>query len=148
MLLWLAWKIVGRVKVYLRTSELVSLQDTERRRINMYSDEVLTTDVGITKLMDVGYLGARDRPLRTFATGVVTQATLFVVREDRFPHEALMNADYSMRTVVIVNRRFVAWAPANHQHLDCLIAENPVTPVIAFLESDVRLEIRIDDLDT
>lgn len=105
----------------------------------MDSDEVLTTDVGITKLMNIGYIGACDRTLRTFATGVVTQATLFVVREDRFPHEALMNPDYSVRTVVIVNRRFVAWAPANHQHLDRLVAENSMAPVIAFFESDVRL---------
>lgn len=105
----------------------------------MDSDEILTTYVGITKLMNIGYLGARDRTLRTFATGAVTQATLFVVRKDRFPHEALMNADYSVRTVVIVNRRFVAWAPANHQHLDRLIAENSMTPVITFFEPDVRL---------
>ena len=105
----------------------------------MDSDEILTTDIGITELMNIGYFGARDRTLRTFATGVVTQATLLVVREDRFPHEALMNADYSVRTVVIVNRRFVAWAPANHQHLDGLIPKNAMTPVITFFESDVRL---------
>ena len=105
----------------------------------MDSDEVLTTDVGITKLMNVGYFGPRDRTHRTFAAGVVTQATLFVVREDRFPHEALMNPDNAVRTIVIVNRRFLAWAPANHQHLDRLVAENSMAPVITFFESDVRL---------
>ena len=105
----------------------------------MDSDEVLTTDVGITKLMNVGHLGAGDRTRRTFATCVVTQATLFVVSEDRFPHQSLVNPDYSVRTVMVVNRRFLAWAPANYQHLDRLVPENSMAPVIAFFESEVRL---------
>ena len=105
----------------------------------MDSDEVLTPDFRIAKLVNVRHLGARDCTGWTFAAGVVTQATLLVVREDRFPHEPLMNADDSVRTVVIVNRRFLAWAPANHQHLDRCIAANSMAPVIAFLESNVRL---------
>ena len=114
----------------------------------MDSDEVLTTYVGITKLMNIGYFGARDRTPRTFATSVVTQATLLVVRKDRFPHEALMNLDYSARTVVIVNRRLLAGPPADHEHFDRVVATNSMPPVITFLEADVRLEINVVDLDT
>ena len=135
----LGWEIVRRVKVYLRATHLVSFQHTERRRINMDSDEILATDVGITKLMNVWYLGTRDGTRRTFATGVVTQATIFVEGEDRFPHEPLMYPDDSVRTVVIVNRRLLAWTPADHQHLDRFVAKNSMTPVITFFESDVRL---------
>ena len=105
----------------------------------MDSNKILTTYVGISQLMNVGHLGARDRARGTFTTGVVTQAAFFVVRKDRFPHESLVNEDGSVRTVVVVNRRLLAWVPANHQHLDGFIAENSMAPVIAFLESEIRL---------
>ena len=58
-----------------------------------------------------------------------------------------MNANYSVRTIVVVNRRLLAWAPTDHQHLDRFIATNSMTPVITFLESDVRLEIEIINLN-
>ena len=54
-----------------------------------------------------------------------------------------MNSHYPVRAVVIVNRRLLAWAPADHQHLDGGIAANSMAPVIAFLEPDVRLEVEI-----
>jgi hypothetical protein len=78
----------------------------------------------------------------------VTQTLLFVVRENRFPHQALMNPDDTVRPVVIVNRRLLAWAPADHQHLDGFIATNSMAPVVAFLETDVRLEIDVTNVDT
>ena len=105
----------------------------------MDSDEVLTADLGITKLMNVGHPGACDGTGRTFATSVVRQAAFFVVRKDCFPHESLVHEDGSVRTIVVVNRRLLAWVPANHQHLDRFIAENSMAPVVAFLKSDVRL---------
>ena len=40
----------------------------------------------------------------------------------------------------------MAWAPADHQHLDRLIATNSMAPVIALLEAHIRLEIHIRDL--
>src|SRR5215213_2441595 len=140
-------KIIRRVKVYLRTTHLVSFQNTERRRINVNSDEVLTTDFGISELVTVWYFGARARAGRTFTTRVVTQTLLFLVREDRFPHQALMNSNNTVRAVVIVNRRLLAWAPADHQHLDSRVAANSMAPVIAFLEAGVGLEILSEDFN-
>lgn len=48
---------------------------------------------------------------------------------------------------MIVNRRLLAWAPADHQHLDRSIPANSMAPVIAFLEAGVRLEVEIGNLD-
>lgn len=58
-----------------------------------------------------------------------------------------MDADDAVRAVVIVNRRLLARPPTNHEHFDRFIATNSMTPVITFLESDVRLKITIHDLD-
>src|ERR1041385_3168416 len=141
-------KIIGRVKVYLCTSHLVSFQHTERRRINVNRDEILPTIFGISESMNVREIGARDRASRTFATRVVTQTLVFPVGEHRFPHQPLLNSDDAVRAIVIVNRRLLAWAPADHQHLDGCVAAHAMAPVIAFLETEVRFEIVIDYLDT
>src|ERR1043165_5812422 len=53
-------KIIRRVKIYLRTTHLVSMQNTERRRINVNRDEILTTDFGISELMNVRHFSARE----------------------------------------------------------------------------------------
>src|SRR6185369_14762495 len=140
-------EIIRRVKVYLRTTHLVSFQHTERRRVNVNSDEVLATDVGITKLMNVRDFGAGNGSCRTLATGVITQALSIVVSKNRFPHQSLVNANNTMRTVVIVNRRLLAGPPADHQHLDRFVPTNAMAPVIAFLEAEVRLQIRFEDFD-
>jgi len=110
-------------------------------------DEVLTTDFRIAELVNVWYFGACDRAGWTFTTRVVTQTLVFLIGENGFPHQALMNFYHAVRTVVIVNRRLLAWAPADHQHLDGCVAANSMAPVIAFLESDVRLEVQVEDLD-
>ena len=107
----------------------------------MDSDEVLTTDFGIAKLMNVGDFRTRDRACRTFAAGVVTQAFFRIVSKNRFPHQALVNANYSMRAVVVVNGSLLTGPPADHEHLNRLIATNSMAPVVAFLESDVGLQI-------
>lgn len=105
----------------------------------MDSYEILTTDFGISKLMNVRHRGTRDRACRTFATCVVTQTLLFVECKDGLPHKALVNSDNSVRTVVVVNRCLLARPPADHQHFDRVIAANSMTPVITFLEPYVRL---------
>src|ERR1044072_3988993 len=114
----------------------------------MDRDEILSTDFRISKLMNVRLCGTGDRACRALATGVVTQTLLRVEREIDFPHQALLNANGSMRAVVIVNRRLLAWAPADHQHLDRVVTTNAMAPVVAFLESDVWLEVVLKDLDT
>ena len=114
----------------------------------MNRDEVLTTVIRISELMNVWNIGARDRADRTFPARVVKQTLLFVIREDRFPHQPLMNPDDAMRAVVIVNGRLLAWAPADHQHLDGCIATNSMAPVVAFLETDVLLEVGVANVDT
>src|SRR5215216_7909315 len=98
--------------------------------------------------MNVRHFGTGDRAHRTFATRVVTQTVVDVESKDRFLHQPLMYPNHTVRAVVIVNRRLLAWVPADHQHLDGVIAAHSMAPVIALLESDVRLEIGIEDLDT
>ena len=98
--------------------------------------------------MNVRHSGTRDCAHRTFTTRVVTQTLTDIERKDRFLHQPLMHSDNTVRTVVIVNRRLLPWAPADHQHLDHFVAAHSMAPVIAFLEPDVRLEIDIEDLDT
>ncbi len=112
----------------------------------MNSDQILTTDFRIAQLMNVRYFGASNGASRAFSTRVVTKTLLFIVRKDRFPHEALLYQDYSVRTVVVVNRRLLARSPADHQHLNRIIAAHAMAPVISFLESDVRLQIDIENL--
>src|ERR1700752_2449324 len=140
-------KIIRRVKVYLGASHLVSFQNTERRRINMNSDEVLTTDFGISELMNIRHFSACDGACRAFTTRVVTQTLLLVELEDRFPHQALLNSYHTMRTGVIVNWRLLARTPADHQHLNCVVATNSMAPVIAFFEAEVWLQIEVGNLD-
>src|SRR5215213_6301362 len=113
----------------------------------MNGNEVLTTDFRISELVNVWYFGARDRAGRTFTTRVVTQTLLFLVREDRFPHQAFMNSYNSVRAVVIVNRRLLAWAPADHQHLNRFVTANSMAPVVAFLETGIRLKVQVAYLD-
>ena len=97
--------------------------------------------------MNVRNISACDGAERTFATAVETQTLLVIVSEDGLAHESVVNANYSVRAVVVVNRRLLAWAPADHQHLDRFITTNSMAPVITFLESDVRLEIEIVNLN-
>lgn len=113
----------------------------------MDSDEVLTAELRISKLMNVGHGGTGHRAHRTIATRVITQAFFTVVSKDCLAHETLMYADSSVRTVVIVNRRFLPGSPANHKHFNRFIATDSMTPIITFLKSDVILKILRDDLD-
>jgi len=109
--------------------------------------KVLSTYFRISELMNVRYFGARDCANRTFPACVVTQALFSIKAEDRFPHQALLNSDHSMRAVVIMNWRFLSGPPTNDQHFDSFVSANAVTPVIAFLEPDEGLQIELGDLD-
>lgn len=113
----------------------------------MNGNQVLTTNFRISELVNVGPCRTRHRACRTFPAGVVTQAFFLIESEVCFPQDALVNADDAVRTIMVVNRSLLAWSPADNQHFDSLIATNPVTPVIPLLESDVRLEIEVEDLD-
>jgi hypothetical protein len=48
---------------------------------------------------------------------------------------------------VIMNRRFLSGPPTDDQHLDGVGFANAMTPVIAFLEPEVGLQIEMGDLD-
>ena len=113
----------------------------------MDRNQILSTDFGITKLVNIRFCGTGDRTRRTLATGVVTQALLSVEREICFPHQALLHSHDAVRSVVVVNRRLLAWAPADHQHLDRVVATNAMAPVVALFETEIRLQVLIDDLD-
>jgi hypothetical protein len=110
-------------------------------------DQITSAYVGISKLMNIRDGGAGDRTFRTLATAVVTQTLFFIEAKDRFLHQALVNANDSMRTVVVMNRRLLSGPPTNDQHFDRIVPTNPVPPVIAFLESEIRLQFELGDLD-
>ena len=132
--------IIWRVKVYLSTTHLVTFKH-QRRRVNVNRNQILTTIFGIAKSMNVRDVCTGDGSGRTLAAIVVTQ-TLFVIEsENGFPHQTLLNSHDSVRAVVIMNRCLLAWSPTDHQHLDRSIAANSMTPIITFLETDVRLEV-------
>ena len=133
--------------VYFRTTQLVSFKYSERRRVNMDRDQITSAYVGISKLMNVGHVGAGNRTFRTLASGVVIQASFFVVTKHRFPHHTLLHANHPVRTIVIVNWRSLSGPPTNDQHLDRIVTANPMAPIIAFLEPEVRLQIELGDLD-
>src|ERR1043166_9742231 len=105
----------------------------------MDRDQITSAYVGISKLMDVGHVGAGNRTFRTLTSGVLSQASFFVVSKNRLRHLTLLNANHSVRTVVIVDRRFLSGPPTNDQHLDCLVATNAMAPVITLLESQGRV---------
>ena len=113
----------------------------------MDRDQITSAYVGISKLMDVGHVGAGNRTFRTLAGGVLSQASFFVVSKNRLRHQTLLNANHSVRTIVIVDWRLLSGPPTNDQHLDCLVATNAMAPVITLLESEVRLQIELGDLD-
>ena len=113
----------------------------------MDGDEVLTAEFRISKLMNVGHGGTGHRAHRTIATRVITQALFVIESKNCLAHETLMYADGPMRPIVIVNRRLLPGTPADHEHFDCFIATNSMTPIVTFLESNVILKIRRDDLD-
>jgi hypothetical protein len=58
-----------------------------------------------------------------------------------------MDSDNSVRTIVVVNRRLLAGSPTDHQHFHRFIATDTVAPVIALFESEVRLEVEIEDFN-
>src|SRR5689334_20624419 len=113
----------------------------------MDRDEILSTDIGISKLMNVRLCGTGNRARGALATGVVTQTLLCIEREICFPHQAPLHSHDTMRSVVVVNRRLLAWAPAEHQHLDRVVAHNTMAPVVAFLEPEIRLQFVIRNFD-
>src|ERR1051326_5814118 len=113
----------------------------------MDRDEITSAYVGVSKLMNVGHARAGNRSFRTLTSGVLSQASFFVVSKNRLRHQTLLNANHSVRTIVIVDWRLLSGPPTNDQHLDCLVATNAMAPVITLLESEVRLQIELGDLD-
>ena len=97
--------------------------------------------------MNIRDAGAGDRSLRALAAAVVTQPFSFIEGENCFLHQSLLDAHHPMRAVVVMNRRFLSGPPTKDQHLDCVVATNAVSPVVAFLESDIRLQLELGDLD-
>lgn len=91
--------------------------------------------------------GAGDRALRALTAGVVTQNLFFIETKNCFLHQSLFDQHNTVRTVVIMNRRFLSGPPTNDQHFDRFVTTNSMTPVVAFLESDIRLQIELGDLD-
>ena len=113
----------------------------------MNSDEVLTTDFRIAELVDVRNSRSGHFSSGTFAGGLITKPTFTVVREHCFPHQALLYSYYTVRTVVIMDRSFLPRSPTNDEHLSSFVTTNAMTPVITFLETKVRFEIILGDVD-
>jgi len=53
----------------------------------------------------------------------------------------------AVRSVVVMNGSSLTRPPADDEHLDGFIATNAVAPVVAFLESEERLDIQRRNLD-
>lgn len=112
----------------------------------MDGDEILSTDLWIAQLMDVGYCRAGYFTGLTLLTILVCKAAFFCKGEVRFPEHTPMNPDDSVRAVVIMDRRFLARAPAKYQHLNRVIATNPVSPIVAFLETQKGKKIVVGNV--
>lgn len=134
-------KVIGSVSVYLRTTHLVRVKYSERRRVNVDSNEILSAYFWISELVNIGHVGPGHCSRGTLAAHVVAQAAFLLVAEGRFPHKSSVDTDDTMRSVVVVNRCFLTGPPADNQHLDGCITTNPVTPVISLFKSQVRLYI-------
>ncbi len=106
----------------------------------MNSYKILSTNFGISKLMNVGHLGPGHRAGGTLAARVVAQAAFLLVAEGCFPHQSLVDSDDTMRSVVVVNRRFLTGPPADDQHLDGFVTTNAVAPVVSFFKTEIRLD--------
>ena len=76
-----------------------------------------------------------------------TMFTFTVVREHCFPHQALLYSHYAVGAVVIMDRSFLTRSPTNDKHLSGFVTTNAMTPVITFLETKVRFEIILGDVD-
>src|SRR5437763_11398649 len=77
---------------------------------------------------------------------LVTETSFSIVCESGFPKNALMHEHRAVRAVVIVNRRPLAWLPAQHQHLNEFILHHPVTRIVARLEAEIWLHFVVADL--
>ena len=84
----------------------------------MDSNQILAADSRVTQLMNVGNIGAGYFTGGTLATGLVTESTLIVVNEDRFPHQTFLNPNHPMRAIMIVDRSFLTRSPTNDEHFD------------------------------
>ena len=101
----------------------------------MNRDQILAADIRVTQLMDVRELGTSNPAGAQFAVRVVAQAVFSVVVKSRFPQNAFMHQNSTVRTVVIMNRRALSGLPAKHQHLNKIIAHHAVAAIVAGLET-------------
>ena len=97
--------------------------------------QVLTADVRIPKLMDVGNIGTGDRAWWIFARSFVLKALDRIEAKRGFPQYAFADLNGAMRTVVIMNRSSVSGMPTEDQHLYKLVTTNSMPPVVAFFEA-------------
>ena len=101
----------------------------------------MSTGFGISELMNVRHAGAGHAARGTLTARAVAQAAFLLVAEDCFPQEPFVDTNDAMRSIVVMNGSSLTRPPADDEHLDGIIATNPVTPVVAFLETKVRLDI-------
>ena len=113
----------------------------------MNRDEVPFTNVRIAELMNVRHSCAGHFTAKTFARGLVTKTTLRIVMKDCLPKNAFVNFDRAVRAVVVVNRRPMARAPTQNEHLRELILADPMTPIVSFFETNVWLHFFRRDLN-
>jgi len=134
------FRIGGRVQVDGGATWFVGVEHAERRRVNMDRHHVLLTDVRVSELVNVGDVGTGNGSGWILAGTLIFQTTRGIISEGCFPHGAFTDAHAAMRTIVIVNRRPLPRSPTQDQHLHKVVAADEVTPVVAFLETDVGFE--------
>ena len=132
-------KIVGSVEINIWAANFVSLQHSERWGIYVNRDQILSTNIGVTQLVNIRYACSSYFTSGTFPCCSVTKAIIFVVGEHRFPHQTLLHFDHTMGAVVIVDWGPLSRSPTDNEHLHRFVSTNTVAPVVAFLEAQVWL---------
>lgn len=127
--------VVGYVEVDLRTSDLVGFQHPKWRSIDVNGDQVLSADIRITQLMNIGNIGTCDRAWGMFARSFVFKALDRIEAKDCFPQYAFADLNGPMGTVVIMNRSSVSGVPTEDQHLYKFVTTNSMPPVVGFFKA-------------
>lgn len=113
----------------------------------MNGDKVLSADVRIAQLMNIRYSRAGNFSGRTFSRRLVAKSSFVIKAEHSLPHQPPLDFYDAMRTVVIVNRRSLAWSPTNNQHLYGFVSTNTMSPVVTLFKTQVRLKVDFGNLN-
>jgi len=117
------------------------VQDPERGRVDVNSNEILAANLRIPQLVDIWNICTCYFARLTFPTTLVTQSLAFLVSEKAFPKDAFLNFDDTVGAIVIMYWCLMPRSPTKHQHFNGLVLTNAMPPIIAFFEAEIRSQI-------